>query len=78
MEYYDQYKFIVAYDDGQGSLNLEETCPTRQVKKGSKVGNEFDDLINTLEKEYLDDLEVEDKSRWNFEYIYKGVERISS
>jgi len=78
MEYYDQYKFIVAYDDGQGRLNLEETCRTRQVKKGSKVGNEFDDVINTLEKEYLNDLEVEDKSRWNFEYIYKGVERISS
>ena len=72
---YDQYEFIISYITPNGRLEIEETQIRRKVKKGSRIGTEYD-----LVEEELRNLCEEDEEYYgggfDFASIYKGCKRV--
>ena len=76
---YDKYSFIVAYIGRSGCVEIEEESLLRKVKKGTRIGASLQEVCDQMREEY----EEEQGDDWGFgdhgfqfEYIYKGCDRV--
>ena len=74
---YDKYNFIVAYVSS-GCMEIEETNRLREVKRGTHIGTELDEVRDELRELYEEKFGGDDMGGHGFQFatLYKGCTRI--